>query len=290
MPDELDAAIDALYQAPLAEFVTTRNALAARLRQAGDRDAAGMVKALSKPGPVAWVLNRLRHQEPDAFEALLDAGDEVRSALAAGDRSGMERAGQARDEVLGALTSRAGALYRQAGAATDDLRRRVRMSLEALAAHGRTATAPRLGRLATDVPPPAVGALAALVPSGSAGRARRARPATRSSSASDSGRARQREAEIALDQTEREQARLDRVASAAEAEANTRRSAHDAARRGVTMLERRLEDAVAFERKTREALEAAEKSHKEAARTAAAAARRTEAARSAVARVRTRRD
>src|ERR671932_801348 len=49
LPADLDDDLDALYSGPLDEFVTARNALAGRLRKAGDREAAERVKKLPKP-------------------------------------------------------------------------------------------------------------------------------------------------------------------------------------------------------------------------------------------------
>ena len=54
----LDPEIARLYAVPLAEFTPARNALAARLRKAGQADEAEAVKALRKPTPPVWAINQ----------------------------------------------------------------------------------------------------------------------------------------------------------------------------------------------------------------------------------------
>jgi len=51
--------IDALFKLPLGEFTPARNALAARLKKAGEQAEADAVKALPKPSVAAWVVNQL---------------------------------------------------------------------------------------------------------------------------------------------------------------------------------------------------------------------------------------
>ena len=56
-PDDLDAAIGAIYGGPLDEFVTARDGLARELRAAGRRDDATAVRKLAKPRRLAWALD-----------------------------------------------------------------------------------------------------------------------------------------------------------------------------------------------------------------------------------------
>ncbi|HKB12858.1 MAG TPA: hypothetical protein VKD69_19480 [Vicinamibacterales bacterium] len=72
----LDNQIDNLYQLPLAEFTTARNALAKTLK--GDESA--QVKALAKPTVVAWAANQLYWHAREAFNALMKSGERVRKA------------------------------------------------------------------------------------------------------------------------------------------------------------------------------------------------------------------
>ncbi|MGH9230177.1 MAG: hypothetical protein ACRD07_15895, partial [Acidimicrobiales bacterium] len=88
-PDDLDAAIGAIYGGPLDEFVTARDRLARELRAAGRRDEAAAVGKLTKPKRLAWALDaavladRAEFEGVDtAAEALADAGSgtDVREA------------------------------------------------------------------------------------------------------------------------------------------------------------------------------------------------------------------
>jgi hypothetical protein len=77
---DLDAALAALYQLPLEQFVATRDQLARRLRAAGDRTTARQVAALRRPPVSAWTANQLAHAAPNALAELLDAGAALRQA------------------------------------------------------------------------------------------------------------------------------------------------------------------------------------------------------------------
>jgi len=47
--NKIEDEIDELFKLPLTEFTVARNALAARLKKAGNRNEAEQMKALSKP-------------------------------------------------------------------------------------------------------------------------------------------------------------------------------------------------------------------------------------------------
>ena len=64
MTEPLDSDLDEIFQAPADEFVTVRNALADRLRKAGDKASAAAVKALKRPTPAAWMLNQVGFRQP----------------------------------------------------------------------------------------------------------------------------------------------------------------------------------------------------------------------------------
>lgn len=72
----VDDRIDDLYQQPLADFITARNALAKTLSGAD----AQRVKALAKPTVVAWAANQVYWQARDAYDALMKSGERVRKA------------------------------------------------------------------------------------------------------------------------------------------------------------------------------------------------------------------
>jgi hypothetical protein len=71
-----DDKIDELYQQPLADFISARNALAKTLSGAD----AQRVKALPKPTVVAWAANQVYWQARAAYEALMKSGERVRKA------------------------------------------------------------------------------------------------------------------------------------------------------------------------------------------------------------------
>ena len=79
---------DRLYGLPLEEFVRARNALAARLRKAGQTDAAAEIAALRKPSAPLWAINQLARTDAGAITRLLDATDALRSAQLGRDRGG----------------------------------------------------------------------------------------------------------------------------------------------------------------------------------------------------------
>jgi hypothetical protein len=160
--------IDALFQLPLTEFTAARNALAARLKKAGQPDDAALVKALTKPSVPAWTVNQLYGKHRGLFERLLDAGEKFRQAQTAqlaGKSADIRAPLEARRAALSELTGHAAKLLADAGgAATPDTMRRVTTTLEALSTYAGLPDAPEPGRLTDDVQPPGFEALAALVP------------------------------------------------------------------------------------------------------------------------------
>jgi hypothetical protein len=72
--------VDALYGAPLEQFVAQRGALARELRNEGKREAAAEVAALRKPSVAAWAVNQLVRTQPRSFAELFDAGDALQEA------------------------------------------------------------------------------------------------------------------------------------------------------------------------------------------------------------------
>lgn len=78
MVDPLEAELDRLFQLPLAELVEARNALADRLRRAGDKAGAARVKAIKRPVPVAWALNQAHFTQPALLERARERTMELR--------------------------------------------------------------------------------------------------------------------------------------------------------------------------------------------------------------------
>jgi hypothetical protein len=165
---DLHAEVDRLYQAPLAEFTASRNALAARIKAAHGADAAAHVKTLAKPSVIAWTLNQLYWRHQAEFMALLMAGDQLRLAQQqrlGGSEVDVAPPTRARQSAIDTLLALATDLLKEAGHQPGpDTRQRLLASLDALAAYGTGSLAPRAGRLTEDVPAPGFAALAALAP------------------------------------------------------------------------------------------------------------------------------
>ena len=165
----MEKEIDALFKLPLAEFTPARNALAARLKKAGEQAMAEEVKALPKPSVPAWVVNQLYWQHREAFDRLIEAGDEYRRAQAkqkTHDPAAMREHLEARRNAQAALAQIAGTVLHDAGSSgTQGMLRRVTSTLEALAAYGSLPDAPRAGRLTAEIAPPGFDLLAGLLPS-----------------------------------------------------------------------------------------------------------------------------
>jgi hypothetical protein len=84
---DLATAILTVYQAPLEDFISRRDALAKQLRAEKRRDDAALVKALRKPSRLAWALDGVVHEDPESIEHLAAAigaaqtGADLRTAL-----------------------------------------------------------------------------------------------------------------------------------------------------------------------------------------------------------------
>jgi hypothetical protein len=162
---DLDAALAALYQLPLEQFVATRDQLARRLRAAGDRATARQVAALRRPPVSAWAANQLAHAAPNAVAELLDAGAALRQAQqdALAGQPGAARQLRTASVHLRAAITRLSAraetlLVRSGHAASDATLARLAATLQA-AATGDEATRAALaqGRLPGDLDPAGFG-------------------------------------------------------------------------------------------------------------------------------------
>lgn len=165
---DIERAIDEIYQAPFAEFIERRNRLAGELRKAGDAEGAERVKGLTKPSQSAWAVNQLFWHGREAFDELIAQGDRSRRAqqvlLAGGDSKKLQDATTGRQEALSQALRRLDELTKTAGTPLgSSLRDRAATTLEALAAFGSARQPPMDGRLATDLDPPGLAALASLV-------------------------------------------------------------------------------------------------------------------------------
>jgi hypothetical protein len=162
---DLDAALAALYQLPLEQFVATRDQLARRLRAAGDRATARQIAGLRRPPVSAWAANQLAHAAPNAMAELLDAGAALRQAqqdAVAGQPGAARQLRTATAHLRAAIThlsQRAEILLVRAGhAASDATLSRLAATLQAAATgDDATRTALAQGRLPGDLDPAGFG-------------------------------------------------------------------------------------------------------------------------------------
>jgi hypothetical protein len=98
---------DRLYGLPLEEFTPARDALAARMKSAGDAGVASEVKALRKPTTPAWAVNQLARRQRPLVEELIAACDRLRNAqqelLGGGSAQGVWEATLAERDIVGRL-------------------------------------------------------------------------------------------------------------------------------------------------------------------------------------------
>lgn len=151
---------DELYQVPLEAFVAARDALAARLKAAGDKAGAAEVKGLRKPSVPAWAANQVVWRAGAEWARLQAAAAGLRRAHEGGDSSVLRRAIREQREALLACEARAAAALAEDGhAAPPTVLRKVSGTLLALAHAAPGALA---GRLAQEMAPPGFDALAGL--------------------------------------------------------------------------------------------------------------------------------
>jgi len=242
----------------------------------------------------AWAVNHVRFAAPKLVDALLAAGDAIRS------KKGDPRAAmQARRDAVAAVRREAEKALEAAGhAATPQTMQRVAATLEAVATYGHAKGRPVPGRLTEELTPPGFEELAemGLLPTGGAAPppmrlvppspvskpaersmpAKQAKPAT---AAVDRAAERRRAAEAAA-RARRELEARTKALEEARARLRAAEGALKAARRGREKLEKELERSSREERKAetaasaaREAAASAELAHGEARRAVEESAR-----------------
>jgi hypothetical protein len=236
---DVESAIDAVYAADLDEFVATRDRIARELKQAGDAEGAKRVLAIRKPGRAAWAVNRAVRRDPQAFDAVTEAGRRLVAAqqesLDRGTAGGLHDALRARTAAVHVVADLAVSALGRTGESARDA---IEQTLLAASIDESASEEARAGRLSRDLTPPDI--FETLQPGAFEPRARelpakaalpakpgRSRPARRASEpAQRSGPAeRVVETQAALDQ-----ARQAAAAAAAERD-EARAEAEEAARR-----------------------------------------------------------
>jgi hypothetical protein len=160
----VESAIDELYQAPLDRFTADRNARAAELRKAGDRENADRVKALPKPTVTAWAVNQAWWNDQPTFQAMFEASEALRAehvALTQGRSADVRAAAEQRQHAIDAVVTAAVQALGGSSEVTPDARHRIAGTVEALASSGAPPDA-AVGRLHKDLQSSGFAALAAL--------------------------------------------------------------------------------------------------------------------------------
>ncbi len=142
-----------LYQLPPERFTAERDALAKRLREAGNAEAGAKVAAMRRPTRSAWVVNQLAREQTALLRDLWKAADQLRKAHAG--KGDFVAALAAEREALDALVAAAAELLEQADRAPGDATlQRVRGTLQAAAADRDARRAVEEGALDRDLEPP----------------------------------------------------------------------------------------------------------------------------------------
>ena len=251
-----DSPLDRLYQLPLSEFVSARNALA---KESG-ADAAE-IRSLQKPNLPAWAVNQLYWQRRDIYDDLIARAQDLRAthdATLGGKRADLRGASRAHeDAVEAALKATLSVLADDGQPVTEATRQAVATTLRGLPADEPP------GRLTRQLQPRGFEMLAGALPGGTASpappvkiadRTAAAGPGTASAAARAQDRERQAAAREALTIATRD-ARLSEQAARRE-EFESARAAREAekAQQRVEIARETLREAqAALDTATREA-------------------------------------
>ncbi|MET9314385.1 hypothetical protein ABZX12_21465 [Kribbella sp. NPDC003505] len=147
---DFEEAADAVYAAPAADFIATRNELAKQLKADGDALASTRLKALRKPTVAAWIANLVARRLPDELDDLLALGDEFREATADLDGERLRELTPKRHQLLDKLSKEAARLAGEEGQKVSaDVGQKLRETLDAALVDPAAGDAVREGRLSS---------------------------------------------------------------------------------------------------------------------------------------------
>jgi chromosome segregation ATPase len=283
---EIDPEVALLYGLPLEEFTPARDALAARLRKAGDADQAEEVKRLRKPTPPLWAINQVARQAPEAMREFVEAVARLRATQERRRSEELDEATRQDREAFGRVVELVRRRLTEAGSRdAPETMARVTATLRGAAAEPSRLDELRHGTLKEELRAPGFEVFAGGMPPAELveriEKPERQRPRRDDSPAERRGREREERAREALRVAEAEVADWRRRAEELDRAVAGRRKAAEESRRGVDELERRLAEA---RERLAEEQRAAEQAEREAARVrrdAAKAAARVDAARRA---------
>jgi hypothetical protein len=227
VPD-LEQELDDLFGVPLDDFTARRNELAARLKSAGQPEAAEQVRGLRKPSVPVWAVNQVARRDPDAMSRVVEAGRQLRQAQeAAFGGGGADAVRSATADERGAvreLTRAAERLLEGEGRKpTRSVVDRIGATLRAAAVDPEAAELLAHGRLTGELESPGFTAVASLAPPPS--RRRRAATAPPDRAARRAHEQRLKRLEQRLESLERKAEQATVRAERAEADAIAAREA-----------------------------------------------------------------
>ncbi len=148
--DSLETALDELYGSDPADFVAIRKQIAARLRGAGERDAATAVLAARRPTAAAAALNQLAREQPEMITALLERSADLRDSFRV-SREEVRAATAAHRDALRTVTDAGLAVL---GGRSDSARSQIQSTLHAAGVDTEVARLLRAGRLEKEMTGP----------------------------------------------------------------------------------------------------------------------------------------
>ncbi|QJY48329.1 hypothetical protein [Pseudonocardia broussonetiae] len=289
---DIDELADALYSAPPADFVATRDEAVKAARERGDKEFATAAARLRRPTRAAWLANLLARHRREQLDGLLGLAGSLADAQRTLDGPALRTLSTRRRQLVAAMAREAGRLAREAHESVNDsLLRELGDILEAALADPVVADEVRSGRLTRTISysgfgpesdPDAVAARVAAAPAPAPSPAEQDAPAEEPA---------EDPAEVARREREREERRRDLAdAEELEAAARERRDAaeaeheraaqeHEQARERVATLTAELEAAQRHERESAVRNREAAQHARAAAREAGTAATRTARAR-----------
>ncbi len=248
MAGRTEREIDGLFALPPEEFTAARNALARRLKQDDDAEAAERVRGLAKPTVPVWTINQLARNDPSAVRSLLAAGAALRKAQerALTGRGGSDalRTAQAKQrDAVRDLGDRARTLLDSSShPATQAVLERIARTLEAAALDEESRPLLKAGRLAAELEPAGFDSLAGfgIPPKGAAPAAGDELAERRRQK--EEARRRKRELQEKVRDLERQATEAEREAERAERAASEAREAADEAREAADAAAAELDD------------------------------------------------
>jgi hypothetical protein len=168
VPD-LEQELDDLFGVPLDDFTARRNELAARLKSAGQPEAAEQVRGLRKPSVPVWAVNQVARRDPGAMTRVVEAGRQLRQAQEAafggGGADAVRRATADERGAVRELTRAAERLLEEEGRKpTRSVVDRIGATLRAAAVDPEAAELLARGRLTGELESPGFTAVASLAP------------------------------------------------------------------------------------------------------------------------------